>query len=204
MDNLANYYEAAGFGSRTGFELPDVAGLSPSQELARRFWKRRWLTVDTAYASIGQGGIAITPLQAAVYAAAIANGGVVFRPFVVRKVCSPDGVVQTATLPEIRNRIPVSNEHLEIVRDAMHHAVTDRDGGARGLQASGFDLAGKTGTAEVGSGENRHKNAWAIVFGPYDDPKYAVACVIEFGESGGKTAVPVVADFFRFWLNAGE
>ena len=204
LERLANYFEAAGFGAKTGFELSDLAGLSPSQELARRFWKRKWLAVDTAYASMGQGGIAITPLQAAVYAAALANGGIVFRPFVVRKICTQDGELQAATLPEIRNRIPVSEEHLRLVQNAMHHAVTDRDGGARGLQASGFDLAGKTGTAEVGSGENRHKNAWAIVFGPYDDPKYAVACVIEHGDTGGKTAVPVVADFFRFWLNAGE
>ena len=70
------------------------------------------------------------------------------------------------------------------------------------MKKAGIPVAAKTGTAEVGSGENRHKNTWIIAFVPADQPKYALACLVERGVSGGKTAVPIAAEFLRRWLVA--
>lgn len=202
IDNLAPFFAAAGFGERSGFEIYDAAGIAPAREIAERYAKRSWTISDTAYASIGQGLIEVTPLQAAMYAAALANGGTLYRPYVISEIRTQEGELLQHSLPVVRNRLPVKPENLAIVREAMHMAVTSSDGGARGLAGVDLDLAGKTGTAEVGYGENRHKNTWTIAFGPYADPQYAVACIIERGNTGGSTTVPIVAEFFRLWLTA--
>ena len=203
IDEYSQFLRAAGIGERTGIELRDAAGVLPARDYARRRWKRNWLAVDTAYASIGQGAFSITPLQAAVYTAAIANGGAVYRPYLVAKICTQDGRLLQQTAPVIRHRLPVSQEHLAMVQRAMQNAVEDpHEASAAGLREAGIPLAAKTGTAEVGEGEERYKNTWVIAFGPVDEPQYAIACIIDHGQSGGRTAVPIAAQFFHNWLCA--
>ena len=192
----------AGFGEKTGLEIPEGAGIAPQREVARRLWRRNWLASDTADASIGQGAITITPLQAALYAAALANDGILYQPHLLQRILTPEGKVLQETAPRIRRRISASPETFILVREAMRQAVEEREGGATGLQIPGLPVAAKTGTAEVGNGANRHKNTWVIAFLPADEPKYALACVIERGDSGGKTAVPVAAQFLKSWLLA--
>ncbi len=90
-----------------------------------------------------------------------------------------------------------------MVQRAMQNAVEDpHEASAAGLREAGIPLAAKTGTAEVGEGEERYKNTWVIAFGPVDEPQYAIACIIDHGQSGGRTAVPVAAQFFHNWLCA--
>ena len=202
IDRLGEYMKEAGFGEKTGLEIPEGAGIAPQREVARRLWRRNWLAIDTAYASIGQGAITITPLQAALYAAALANDGILYQPYVVRRILTPQGKTLQETAPRIRRRISASPETFILVREAMRQAVEEREGGATGLRIPGLPVAAKTGTAEVGSGSTRHKNTWVIAFLPADEPRYALACVIERGDSGGKTAVPVAAQFLKSWLLA--
>ncbi|MFA6928916.1 MAG: penicillin-binding protein 2 [Lentisphaeria bacterium] len=205
IDELSPFFAAAGFGEKTGLDLYEsVTGILPRREYIEKNWGRNWLTVDTAYVSIGQGAFTISPLQAALYAAALANGGILFKPYLVAKIVSEQGEVLRQTAPVIRHRFPVSVKNLALVQEAMESAVATHGGSASGLQEAGLALAAKTGTAEVGSGENRHKNTWVICYGPLESPEYAVACLIEEGESGGKTAVPIVAFFLRRWLEALE
>ena len=147
---------------------------------------------DTA-GSLGQG-INHTPAGGALPRPA--NGGILYRPFLVQKSSNPAGKIVQTTPPVIRHRLPTSPAMLRLIQTAMQEAVRHERGTAHGLQQSGLSLAAKTGTAEIDSGGERHKNAWAICYGPCDAPSFALACVIERGESGGHTAVPV-ADFLQ-------
>lgn len=202
IDRLSEYMRDAGFGEKSGIEIGDAAGVCPSRDVAQRLWKRNWIAIDTAFASMGQGAITLTPLQAAVYAAAIANGGAIYQPYIVSRVEKRDGRLLSETAPVIRRRIPGKQENWAFVRGAMESAVTSSEGGATALEKANMPVAAKTGTAEVGQGESRHKNTWVIAFTPVDEPKYALACLIENGESGGKTAAPIAAEFLRRWLIA--
>ncbi len=205
IDELYPFFAAAGFGEKTGLDFPEsVSGIAPQREYALKNMHRNWLMVDTAYASIGQGMVMLSPLQAALYAAALANGGILYKPYLVEKIISEQGEVLRQTAPVIRHRMPASEKHFRLLRSAMESAVQEEGGSASGLQSTGLSLAAKTGTAEIGSGDDRKKDTWVICYGPLEAPEYAIACLIEEGESGGRTAVPVVALFLRRWLEAVE
>ena len=202
IDDYADFLKTAGIGMPTGIEIGDAAGVRPERATAQKLWKRNWIAVDTAYASLGQGAITITPLQAATFTAAIANGGSLLKPYLVREIRTPGGSLLMTGQPTVRNRLPVSQENLKLVQQAMREAVVAQNGSAHGLAGACLPLCAKTGTAEVGDEANRYKNTWVIAFGPADQPKYALACVIERGQSGGRTAVPIAFDFFQQWLGA--
>ncbi len=198
IEELYPFFAAAGFGEKTGLDFPEsVSGIAPHREYALKNLHRNWLKVDTAYASIGQGIVMLSPLQAALYPAALANGGILYKPYLVEKIISEQGEILRQTAPVIRHRMPASQEHFSLLRSAMESAVQAEGGSASGLQFTGLSLADKTGTAEIGSGEDRKKDTWVICYGPLEAPKYAIACLIEEGDSGGRTAVPVVALFLR-------
>lgn len=201
IDRLQIFFSSAGFGTPCGLDLAEFEpGIIPSRDFARNRWQRSWLAVDTAYVAIGQGALTITPLQAALYAAALGNGGKVFRPYLVQAVRSPSGETLTYTAPVIRRRLPVSHEHLQLVRQGMQAAVNTPGASASGLQRLNLPIAAKTGTAEVGSGDERYKNTWVIAFWPADNPDYALAALIEDGDTGGRTTIPAVARFLQEWL----
>lgn len=107
------------------------------------------------------------------------------------------------TMPMKRSEIPASKSNMELVRAAMASAVEEDGASAAAMEAAGFRVAAKTGTAEVGHGENRYKNTWLICYGPLPEPTFAVACIIEKGDSGGGTTAPVVVDFLRGWFGDG-
>jgi peptidoglycan glycosyltransferase len=151
-----------------------------------------------AQAAIGQFDVRATPLQMAMVAAGIANGGEVMRPYLVREVQAPDlsrldtaepEVFRTATTPEVARQV---GELMELV-------VTE--GSGRAGQIPGVRVAGKTGTAQQGEGEPPH--AWFVAFAPADDPQVAVAVVVEDGGSfgseatGGRVAAPIARDVMR-------
>lgn len=204
LERLTPIFSAAGIGERCGIDYPEIQrGLLPSRALARRRWKRNWLMIDTVYVSIGQGAIEMTPLQAAMMTASLANGGRLLRPYLVQSITTAEGRRVRETPVQIRHRLPVSAENLAVVREGMIAAVTASDGSARGLERAGIPLAAKTGTAEVGSRSNRHKNAWVVCYGPLPAPRFALACIIEEGDTGGRTAVPIAAQFLRLWQSRG-
>lgn len=206
LDNIQPIFSALGFGRRPRIDLPSAAsGLLPTREYALRVRGSRhpWGLADTALISIGQGMSVITPLQAALYTAAIANGGLVYRPFLVRSVLNPDGRVWRHTAPVVEQRLPVSLEHLVAVRQGMHEVVFDDHGSGSRARNDIIDLAGKTGTAEImPPGGPRRKNTWFICFGPFPRPRYACAIIVEDGDSGGRTAAPLARQFFEEWLGA--
>jgi penicillin-binding protein 2 len=205
LDRIRPMLLAAGFGQAPAIELPNCGrGLVPSREWAQQYWGRSWLAIDTAYLSIGQGAINISPLQAALYAGAIANGGTVYKPTLVRQVCDSSGRVRKNTVPQAARRLPVTVEQLGIIQRGMVAVVSGENATAATARNQAISLAGKTGTAEVVRGDDKYNNAWFICYGPVEDPKYALAIVIERGVSGGRTAAPLAGQFFDQWLGTAN
>jgi penicillin-binding protein 2 len=191
-------------GERTGFATQEeVAGVVPGPEQAGKTMKFN----STPYVAIGQE-ITVTPLQMTVMIAAIANGGTLFYPRVVKEIRSsgPDGSVET-NFPEgrIHDRVTLNPQHLEIVRHAMledtEHLGANGYGafhsGSRAL-LPGFQVAGKTGTAQVRSpGLDYRLVTWFDSYAPYDNPRYAVVVMIVNGGSGGGTCAPVAEKIYE-------
>lgn len=187
---------AFGLGSRTGIDLlGEAAGTVPDAAWKRKRLNEPWYPGDLCQMSIGQGFLLATPLQMAVVCAALANGGDLVRPRIALPATEQERGRRAG-------RLPFSAEDIESVREGMRAVAEEgtgrristrqtADGAAMRLNAS---CAGKTGTAEIGSGENKRKNTWVIAFAPYEHPTAAVALVVEDGESGGLTAAPRVHD----------
>ncbi len=182
--------ESTGFGQRTGIELDGEApGLLPDDEWKRRVHRDAWRPGDTANVAIGQGALMVTPLQMAMFAAALANGGKIYRPRLIRGASlQGDFVKQMAWPPEI----------LSEIQKGMEDVVGSSSGTGRRAQLVGVRMAGKTGTAQYGDGL---KHAWMILFAPVEDPRYAVAMVIENAVSGGISAAPRVRELMQWILS---
>ncbi len=197
---IAAVLRSAGIGKHTGVELPDSAGIFPSEEEKQRRYHYRWNSYDTALLSIGQGIITLSPLQAALYCAAIANGGTVYRPHTVLRMVDAHGNSVYEREVEIRSRLDASKEALETVRHGMYDVVNSPAGSGRRAKTDGLDLYGKTGSAETGPRSNRRLTTWFIAFTSYKGKTYSCCVMVEEGSSGGASAAPLAADFFRSWL----
>lgn len=187
---------AFGLGARTGIDLGgEIPGVLPDSDWKRRWYGEPWYPGDTCQMCIGQGMLLVTPLQMAVVAAALANGGRVYRPYLLAR---PDRAREPV------RRLPFRDEDIALVRLGMKDVVdvgTGRRVAVRTGETAGrrrsrhrlnVDCAAKTGTAEIGRGATRRKNTWVIAFAPYERPTVAVALIVERGESGGKTVAPRV------------
>lgn len=173
---------ACGFGQRTGIDLPgELSGLLPSDAWKRETQGDGWRSGDTCNASIGQGFLLVTPLQMAVCTAALANGGYVWRPRLVADG-RPDG--------ELVRSLEWSPATLQTVRGGMYDVIQAPSGTGRNAAVEGIEMAGKTGTAEFGPVDQGLKHTWMTLFAPFRDPRYAVAMVVEEGDSGGRTVAP--------------
>lgn len=201
VDNIERVARWFGLGQPTGVDVGiEPAGLVPTPAWKRRERGDRWWDGDTAQLAIGQSFLLATPMQMTVMAAALANGGTVWRPFVVKRVLSPTGAVVQETRPQVRWRVPASTTHFEWVRRSLWDAVRLPDGTAHRATVPGVSVAGKTGTAEFDlyeDGQRRRINrAWFIGFAPYEQPRYAVTVLVEEAVSGGHTAAPVAGRIF--------
>ena len=198
VDKLSATFASAGIGSETGFPLPETDGLLPSRDQKNH----RWNIFDTALISIGQGRIEVTPLQAARYTAAIANGGILWKPYILKSIRGNGGTVIQESIPEANGKLAASPQTLALIRQGMHRAVNAPGGGAKQARNTKLELSGKTGTAEVGSGENRYKNTWFTGFGTDEKTgkTYAITVMVMHGVGGAKTAAPLASGFFEEWL----
>lgn len=180
---------AFGLGSKTGVDfLADSAGVVPDADWKMSRYGERWFFGDLVQMSIGQGMLLATPLQMARVAGAIGTGMLVTPRLKI-------------DIPVEKTKLPYSKEHLEIVREGMRMVVSG-DGISRGTGfRAGKDVpvsvSGKTGTAEIGRGATRRKNAWFIAYAPSENPEIAVAVVIENAEGGGVDAAPRVATVMK-------
>lgn len=209
VNRLAYYARSLGLGARTGIELSgEMAGLVPTKEWRQLRDGTVWVEGDTVSVSIGQGANLWTPLQLATAYAAIANGGVRYRPHLLKRIEEPDGGIVKTVEPEIDGEVPVSAATLALVRSGLEGVVNEPHGtgGVMRNLPGGVLAAGKTGTAQVvgmpvgvrlDSEEltRQHRDhAWFVTYAPADDPRIVVAVLVEHGGHGGSAAAPVARD----------
>jgi penicillin-binding protein 2 len=184
-DKLRAMADAAGFGRKTGIELPgEVPGILPGAAWKMRVHRDAWRPGDTCNISIGQGYLAVTPLQMAVLVSAVANGGYVYRPRLMKASDDAKG--------ELLSTVPWTAGALGLVRQGMHDVIQSDTGTGKRARVDGVEMGGKTGTAEYGPRGERRTHAWMLAFAPFERPRVALAIVIEDGLSGGMTAAPRV------------
>ncbi|MDF9408305.1 penicillin-binding protein 2 [Pelotomaculum isophthalicicum JI] len=172
-----------------------------SDELLAVDWELAWHDYDTIISSIGQGDNRYTMLEMANYVATIANGGTLYKPFLVQRVVDPNGKVIKENNPVVVNQAKVSPKTLAVVREGMHEVTLPPDGTAYGFFAGFPPVAAKTGTAEV-TGHNNH--ALIVAFAPFDNPEIAVAVVVEFAGHGGTMAGPVAESMLAAYFGLPE
>ncbi|HBM15184.1 MAG TPA: penicillin-binding protein 2 [Lentisphaeria bacterium] len=202
LDNLIEMYRHAGVGRKTGIELSERSGIIPSRELKLKLEKTSWTNFDTGLISMGQGMISITPIQAAVYAAAIANGGKVWKPYLVDSIFNSKGKLIFEKESQLVDTLPVTQSQIDIVKEGMHNVVYDPNGSGKRAKNNYIELYGKTGTAQVGPPDHRTKCTWFIGFGYLDDKAYSLCIFVEGGLAGGMTNAPMAKALFEKWFGS--
>jgi penicillin-binding protein 2 len=190
-----------GFGEKFDISLYGAkAGTVPSDEWKRKVFNQPWVKGDTLNTAIGQGNVLSTPLQLAVVASRIANGGVPIKPYLVRN----SNIFKQ--YDALKNEPIVDKKYLKLIHEGMRRVVNEPGGTAYGkrIAVQGFEMAGKTGTSQVISkrekemskseSENNANHAIFIGYAPVHDPKYAVSVVVEHGKSGSMAAAPIAKD----------
>ena len=203
IDQIDAVGAALGLGKRTGIPLSGESGgvLPGPAWLKMTNPGERWSDGHTANVSIGQGYVLTSPLQMAMVAAAIANGGVAFEPRLLHRVLDQKGHdafdLDTRRLiaphePKVRadlRRRGITSAQMESVREGMRRVVADGTG--RRAQIKGVNVAGKTGTAQFWRGEIKDNHTWFIAFAPYEAPKLALCVMVQGAKSGGGVAAPI-------------
>ena len=211
IDAIAVMAKRLGLSQRLGVDLPgEKAGLIPTRDWKVATMGSPWQIGETVISGIGQGYVLTTPLQLAVMAARLANGGLAVTPHLTRDVVTPHGVSPRGKT--VFPSIGVSPANLEIITGAMDAVVNSSYGTARSarIREPGFAMAGKTGTSQVrritkaeretGVRKNEdlpweeRDHALFIAFAPVDEPRYAVSVVVEHGGGGSAVAAPIARD----------
>jgi penicillin-binding protein 2 len=213
IDETARFLSAFGFGAKTGIDIEgELTGTLPS-----RAWKRqrfpkdaKWYLGDSISAGIGQGYNAFTPMQLAHAIAMIANDGVGYTPHLVKSVQD----VRTGAVREIAaqpsSRLDIKPEYLAFIKHALQ-GVNKEGTSAAAFKDARYPSAGKTGTAQVfslkGEKYSEHKlderlrdHAWFMAYAPADQPRIAVAVLVENGGFGAQAAAPIARKVFDYYL----
>jgi len=207
VDKIAEYARGFGLGLPSGIDLPrEKGGLIPSRQWKLSRFRESWQMGETTSIAIGQGYNLVTPLQLANAYAALANGGVVYRPRLVKRVETMDGQVIRTFEPEQRGKLPVSSKNIEILSHALWGVVNESGGTGYALKRKEGDVCGKTGTSQVISlpsddGARKGKifhsrfrdHALFVGFAPYKNPEIVVAVIAEHAGHGGSAAAAPVA-----------
>lgn len=203
INAIAEYARRFGLGQRLGIALDhEAAATIPDADWKKRVLGAPWYAGETLSVVIGQGYVTTTPLQMAVAAATIANGGTVYRPHIVKRVLSPEGETVKELTPEVVHETGIQAETLQLVRAGMVDVVNSAWGTGKKAKLPDVLVAGKTGTSQVIGGtkgkgtqlpRQYRDHAWFIAFAPAEAPEVAVACIVEHaGEGGGAAAAPLV------------
>ena len=215
IDNIANFMGQLGFGSRTGIDIDgESEGILPSQAWKKKRFRKaeqqKWYAGETISIGIGQGYNAFTPIQLAQATATIANNGVMFRPHLVNHITDTKTGTKTPVEPQPLKHLPLKQEHLDVIKNAMV-GVNKEGTGARAFAGAEYISAGKTGTAQVyslkGSDYKAHSvkqelrdHALFIAFAPADNPKIALAVLVENGGFGAQAAAPIARQVLDYYL----
>lgn len=203
MDRIAHVAQEFGFGEKTGLGTnPEAPGRIPTRAWYALRYRGQFRLGFTLNMAIGEGDVTVTPLQLAMAYSAIANGGTLYQPQIVRAVETTDGTMVQDFPPRIRRTVPLDPANLQRVVDALYGVVNDPNGTAYPARDPSLDVAGKTGTAQTGYISRKEddpktgwflsqNHAWFASFAPARSPEVAVAVLVEHGGSGPEVAVPV-------------
>ncbi|OGO49339.1 MAG: penicillin-binding protein 2 [Chloroflexi bacterium RBG_16_68_14] len=202
-ERLARYAREYGLGAPTGIDLPgEAAGLVPDPAWKEQAIGEVWTLGDTYNFGIGQGYLTMTPLQLLRVIAAIANGGDVLVPHVVREIVGEEGNVLKRVERQVQHHLNISEQHLAIVREALRQAAVY--GPARTGTSSQVTIAAKTGTAEFGQqladGSYASSHAWYTAYAPFENPEIALVVFLEKG-IGATHAGPVAKQIFDYYFD---
>lgn len=213
IDKIHAFMTPFGFGSKNGIDIDgELPGIMPSQEWKQKRFKQKWYAGDTISVSIGQGYWLATPLQLATSTAILANGGTQVTPHLLKEIVNAKTGEKRAYKPPPQAQMTFKPENLQLVRQAMVDVM--KPGGTAALAGAGasYLIAGKTGTAQVigmKQGEKydarkideRHRDhALFVAYAPADNPKIALALLVENGGGGGGTASPMAREIFDYYL----
>lgn len=216
IDRIHDYLQQFGFGMPTGIDLPgEGSGLLPSEDWKRRRYGEPWYPGETVITGIGQGFNVVTPLQLANALSTLVNGGRRMAPRLLYAAKPPGGAQAQRRSAPLELTIPVRDpESWLAIRDGMRRVVNGAHGTARDVALlADYVIAGKTGTAQVFAmardreyeesevAEHLRHHALFIAFAPYDQPRIAVAVVVDHAGSGPRDAAPVARAVLDAWLN---
>jgi penicillin-binding protein 2 len=223
IDAMHDYLDRFGLGTRAGIDIGGESnGLVPSREWKQKAFRnpddQRWYHGETVIASIGQGYMLATPLQLAVAAGTLATRGQRFRPHLVAAVEDPLDGERRLIRPERLADVEIGNTtYWDTVIGAMHDVMQGARGTARAVgMGAPYSMAGKSGTAQVVSiaqdeeydkaelEERQRDHALFIAFAPLDNPRIAVALIVENGESGSGVAAPIARSIMDAYLGYGD
>lgn len=217
IDKINEYSRKFTFGEISHIDLDgERAGLVPSTKWARETRKKdpRWYPSETISVSIGQGPLIVTPLQIANMTSAVANGGKVFQPHVVRYVdrVQPDGSYKRFRVPSrVLHEVELSGPALKAVRDGLWQVVNAPGGTGSNARVEGLNVAGKTGSVQVIAYSGWIKasalpfkfrdHAWFASFAPVNDPQIVVVVFVEHGGAGGADAAPLAKMLYEAYFS---
>jgi penicillin-binding protein 2 len=211
VDKIKDYANKLTLGTISHIDLDgERAGLVPSVEWARTKQNRKWYPSETISVAIGQGPLIVTPLQIANMTAAVANGGKVFQPHVVKYVdrVQKNGSYKRFRVPsKIIHEVELAPAALRAVRNGMWQVVNDQGGTGSNARVEGLDVSGKTGSVQVIAYSGWIKatslpfkfrdHAWFASFAPRDNPQMVVVVFVEHGGAGGADAAPLAKLMFE-------
>ena len=204
VDVLAEYANSMGLGHKTNINFEyEKSGLIPTANWKKLAKGEPWQEGETLSIAIGQGFNLVTPLQVCQMTSALANGGILYKPFLVEKIIDPGGQVIKEFGPAVDVELVGWDKFLALIREGLVAAVNDRHGTGNAARLKNITVAGKTGTAQVVTMEKfketdeedvayKHRDhAWFTSFAPAEDPEIAVTVLVEHGGHGGSAAAPV-------------
>jgi penicillin-binding protein 2 len=212
MDRIAKVAMDFGLGEKTGIGVnPEAPGRIPTHAWTTLHHKGQFRVGYTLNAAIGQGATTVTVLQLALAYAALANGGTLYQPQIVRAVEGSDGSVVQDFPPRVRRVVSARPENLAFVDDALRGVVTEEGGTAYKERLNDVDMAGKTGTAQTSHVGGRdleparawyfaRDHAWFAGFAPAKSPEIAIVVLIEHGGAGSRAAAPVAMQVARDYM----
>jgi penicillin-binding protein 2 len=214
IDKIHKWATLLGLGEKTGIDLPnEVQGLVPSPEWKRERFKEKWYAGETISVSIGQGAVSLTPVSMAVYVSTLANGGTRVTPHLLKAVDDGSGW-KPVPPPAPHSQVTLKPETVSAIHQAMWMVVNEAGTGGK-ARLPGYDVSGKTGTAQVISLEggkaakgktakDLRDNGWFVFFAPRDNPQIAGAIFVEHGGHGGTTAAPIARNALEIFFAKKE
>lgn len=216
LERMGKYAEMFGLGEPTGIDIPgEVGGLVPNQKWKRLNYAEIWLTGDTYNMSIGQGFVLATPLQMVNAYAAIANGGTLYRPYLVKEILDADGKVVKVNEPQIIRKLALDPQNMALIQEGLRDVIAWETGTAHdNFDVPGIIASGKTGTSEFcdrypqcldADGRVKTSHAWFASYAPSNNPTIATVVFVYGGGGaaleGSETAVPVTNKILRYYFN---